>query len=150
MRCPHCKELESKVVDSRSCEDGNAIRRRRECIICQRRFTSYERLEERPLVVVKREGKRENFERKKILNGITKACEKRSISVEVIENLAAEIERELRDLDEREVSSVIIGEKIMTRLRTLDEVAYVRFASVYRQFADLNSFVNMIEQIKKN
>lgn len=148
MRCPFCRELESRVIDSRSCEDGEAIRRRRECILCQRRFTTYERVEERPLMVIKRGGTREQFNREKVLAGIVKACEKRPVQVEAMEKVVAEVERFIKDHYDREVSSAIIGEKIMEKLHGLDEVAYVRFASVYRQFTDLNSFINMIEQIK--
>jgi len=148
VRCPYCQEGESRVVDSRSSEDGSFIRRRRECNACRRRFTTYERVEERPLLVIKKGGGREPFIREKLLSGITRACEKRPVSMEDIENVAAEIERELRDNYEREVSSKVIGEKVMDRLQDLDEVAYVRFASVYRQFKDLNSFIKTIEQMK--
>lgn len=148
VHCPYCQEFESRVIDSRSCENGNAIRRRRECIACKRRFTTYERLEERPLLVIKKSGNREQFNRDKLFNGITRACEKRPVSMEMIENIVAEIERDLRDNNEREVSTLKIGEKVMDRMRSVDEVAYVRFASVYRQFADLNSFIHTIEQLK--
>jgi transcriptional repressor NrdR len=148
MRCPYCREYESRVIDSRASEDGDTIRRRRECTACKRRFTTYERLEERPLLVVKKEGAREQFNREKLLNGISKACEKRPVSMEDIETVVADIERELRDSFDREVSSKVIGEKVMDRLQSLDEVAYVRFASVYRQFGDLNSFIKTIEQLK--
>lgn len=148
MHCPYCQEAESRVIDSRSCENGNAIRRRRECLACKRRFTTYERLEERPLLVIKKSGNREQFNRDKLFNGITRACEKRPVSMEMIENMVAEIERDLRDNNDREVSTLNIGEKVMDRLRSVDEVAYVRFASVYRQFADLNSFIHTIEQLK--
>jgi transcriptional repressor NrdR len=148
MLCPYCQEAESKVIDSRSSEDGTVIRRRRECAVCKRRFTTYERLEERPLLVIKKGGDREQFDRNKILNGITRACEKRPVSSETIEKIVNSIEAELRDYNDREVSSRVIGEMVMDRLRNLDEVAYVRFASVYRQFADLNSFINTIDQLK--
>lgn len=148
MRCPYCQEYESRVIDSRASEDGSTIRRRRECTACKRRFTTYERLEERPLLVIKKGGTREQFNREKLLNGISKACEKRPVSLEDIETVVADIERELRDSFDREVSSKVIGEKIMDRLQSLDEVAYVRFASVYRQFGDLNSFIKTIEQLK--
>jgi transcriptional repressor NrdR len=148
MHCPYCQEFESRVIDSRSCENGNAIRRRRECLNCKRRFTTYERLEEGPLLVIKKSGTREQFKRDKLFNGIAKACEKRPVSMERIENIVAEIEQDLRDNNDREVSTLTIGEKVMERLRTVDEVAYVRFASVYRQFADLNSFIHTIEQLK--
>mgnify|MGYP001484379160 FL=1 len=148
MRCPYCQEYESRVIDSRSSEDGCTIRRRRECTNCKRRFTTYERLEERPLLVVKNGGDREQFSREKILKGISKACEKRPVSLEEMETVVADIERELRDNFDREVSSKVIGEIIMDKLQSLDEVAYVRFASVYRQFGDLNSFIKTIEQLK--
>lgn len=149
MRCPYCQEQDSRVIDSRSCEDGLSIRRRRECIVCKRRFTSYERVEERPLQVIKKGGTREAFDRNKLLNGIGRACEKRPISIEDIEKLVSEIEAELRDLNEREVSSLTLGEMVMDKLRSLDEVAYVRFASVYRQFTDINSFISTIDQLKQ-
>jgi transcriptional repressor NrdR len=148
MRCPYCQEYESRVIDSRSSEDGSTIRRRRECTTCKRRFTTYERVEERPLLVVKNGGNREQFSREKILKGISKACEKRPVSSEEMETVVADIERDLRDNFDREVSSKVIGEKIMDKLQKLDEVAYVRFASVYRQFGDLNSFIKTIEQLK--
>ncbi len=148
MRCPYCQEYESRVIDSRSSEDGCTIRRRRECTNCKRRFTTYERVEERPLLVVKNGGDREQFSREKILKGISKACEKRPVSLEDMETVVADIERELRDNFDREVSSKVIGEIIMDKLQSLDEVAYVRFASVYRQFGDLNSFIKTIEQLK--
>lgn len=149
VRCPFCYEADSRVIDSRSCEDGSSIRRRRECIACKRRFTSYERVEERPLLVVKKNGTREQFDRDKLLNGIGRACEKRPVSIEAIEHMVSQIEAELRDKNEREISSMIIGEMVMDKLRDLDEVAYVRFASVYRQFTDLNSFINTIDQMKQ-
>lgn len=150
MRCPYCSEFESRVLDSRSSEDGTSIRRRRECNLCKKRFTTYERVEERPLLVIKKNGEREQFDREKLLNGITRACEKRPVSMEQIEKVVVEIERELRDTYEREVNSLIIGEKVMDKLPGLDEVAYVRFASVYRQFTDLNSFIKTIEQLKNS
>ncbi|NMC27937.1 MAG: transcriptional repressor NrdR [Syntrophomonadaceae bacterium] len=148
MMCPFCHEAESKVIDSRSSEDGAVIRRRRECTACKKRFTTYERVEERPLLVVKKGGEREQFDRDKIINGITRACEKRPVSSEEIENVVNGIEADLRDLNDREISSRAIGEMVMDRLRELDDVAYVRFASVYRQFTDLNSFINTIDQMK--
>jgi len=149
MRCPYCHEYESRVIDSRSSEEGYSIRRRRECNYCKRRFTTYERTEERPLLIIKRGGNREQFNREKLLQGITRACEKRPVSMEEIENIVADIEMDLRDNFDREVSSMIIGEKVMNKLKSVDEVAYVRFASVYKQFTDLNSFINAIEQLKK-
>ncbi len=149
VRCPYCQEADSRVIDSRACEDGLSIRRRRECIVCKRRFTSYERVEERPLLVIKKGGTREPFDRNKLLNGILRACEKRPVSIEAIEKIVAQIELDLRDVNERELNSRIIGEMVMDRLRELDEVAYVRFASVYRQFTDLNGFINTIDQLKQ-
>lgn len=148
MRCPFCQDFESRVVDSRSSEDGTTIRRRRECNACKRRFTTYERVEERPLLVIKKNGNAEQFNRDKIFRGIMRACEKRPVKLEEIEDVVAQIERELRDNYDREVSSMIVGEKVMDKLQALDEVAYVRFASVYRQFGDLNSFIKTIEQLK--
>ena len=150
LRCPYCQELESRVLDSRSCEEGTSIRRRRECYACKRRFTTYERLEERPLLVIKKGGNREPFSRQKLMSGITRACEKRPVSMEAIEKMVAEIEGKLRDSYDREVSSIIIGEMVMAHLKEMDEVAYVRFASVYRQFTDLNSFIKTIEQLKED
>jgi transcriptional repressor NrdR len=148
MLCPYCQETESKVIDSRSSEDGAVIRRRRECTGCKKRFTTYERIEERPLLVIKKGGNREQFDRNKILMGLTRACEKRPVSSEAMEKIVNSIEADLRDFSDREVSSMVIGEMVMDKLRNLDEVAYVRFASVYRQFTDLNSFINTIDQLK--
>ena len=147
MKCPFCGANEDKVIDSREASDAMAIRRRRECVKCQRRFTTYERLEESPLSVVKRDGRREPFDRKKILTGIVKACEKRPIPMDRIEALVDEIEREIGKEFEREVSSVDVGERVMRRLHALDEVAYVRFASVYRSFKDLNEFMKELREI---
>lgn len=148
MMCPYCQEAESKVIDSRSSEDGAVIRRRRECGACKRRFTTYERVEERPLLVIKKGGTREQFDRNKILIGLTRACQKRPVSSETMEKIVNAIESELRDYSDREVNSRVIGEMVMDKLRSLDEVAYVRFASVYRQFTDVNSFINTIDQLK--
>ena len=150
MLCPYCQEIESKVIDSRSSEDGSAIRRRRECMVCKRRFTTYERVEEKPLLVIKKGGYREQFDRNKLLNGLYRACEKRPVSSETIEKIVSSIEAELQDNNDREVSSMVVGEMVMDKLRSLDEVAYVRFASVYRQFTDVNSFINTIDQMKKS
>ncbi len=149
MRCPFCGFLESRVLDSRPAEDGNAIRRRRECAECNRRFTTYEKVDEIPLVVVKKDGKREVFERGKILGGIIKACEKRQIPIAEMEKVVDDIEKELRNKMELEVNSEEIGEMVMDRLRELDEVAYVRFASVYRQFRDVNNFIQELEKLLK-
>ena len=148
MLCPYCRITDSKVIESRSSEDGAVIRRRRECMACHKRFTTYEKVEERPFLVVKKDGSREQFDRSKILAGILRACEKRPVSSETIEGTVDSIEAELRDYSDREVSSMIIGEMVMDKLQALDEVAYVRFASVYRQFTDLNSFISAIDQLK--
>ncbi len=147
MICPYCKANEDKVIDSREASDGSSVRRRRECLKCQRRYTTYERLEESPLLVVKRDGRRELFDRRKVLNGIVKACEKRPVAMEKIEAAVDEIEREIRQEFEKEVSSVEVGERIMRRLQKLDEVAYVRFASVYRSFKDVNQFMSELRDI---
>ena len=147
MKCPFCGATEDKVIDSREGTDGGSIRRRRECLKCQRRYTTYERLEESPLLVVKRDGRRESFDRKKILNGVLKACEKRPIPMEKIEALVDDLERSVGQGFEKEVSSVEIGERVMQRLNALDEVAYVRFASVYRSFKDLNQFLKELREL---
>ena len=148
MKCIYCNGMNSHVVDSRPTEEGNVIRRRRECESCGKRFTTYEKVEAVPLLVVKKDGSREQFDRNKILAGILRACEKRPVSSETIEGTVDSIEAELRDYSDREVSSMIIGEMVMDKLQALDEVAYVRFASVYRQFTDLNSFISAIDQLK--
>ena len=147
MKCPYCLYYESKVVDSRPTEEGQAIRRRRECIKCSKRFTTYEKIEEIPLIVVKKDGNRQSYDRNKLLNGIIKSCEKRPVSVSVIEKMVDEIEKNLYNSLEREVTSVEIGEMIMNKLKDIDEVSYVRFASVYRQFKDLNSFMDELKKI---
>ena len=147
MRCPFCDNQETKVIDSRPTEDGHAIRRRRECERCSRRFTTYEKVEEVILMVVKKDGSREAFDRRKIMNGIIKACEKRPVTVATIENMVDQIERGLNNMMEKEVDSAFIGELIMEQLKNLDEVAYVRFASVYRQFTDINTFIAEIEKL---
>ena len=149
MRCPYCKHPETKVSDSRPTDDGSVIRRRRECLDCGRRFTTYETVEETPLVVIKKDGRREPFDRGKILAGLMKACEKRPVSLDDLERLVGEVEAELREAWEREVRASDIGEKVMARLRDLDEVAYVRFASVYRQFADIHRFREELERLLK-
>ena len=149
MKCPFCGFMESKVVDSRATEEGSSIRRRRECMGCGRRFTTYERLDEIPLMVVKKDGRREVFSRDKIITGVLKASQKRPISYEVIEGLARDIERDLRNRMDREVSSQIIGEMVMERLRQIDEVTYVRFASVYRQFKDIGRFMEELEKLRQ-
>ena len=147
MKCPFCENIDTKVIDSRPTEEGHAIRRRRECDNCKKRFTTYEKVEEIPLVVIKKDGSREVFDRNKVLNGIIKACEKRPVSLDSIEGIVSDIERGLNNLMEKEVKSKIIGEVIMEHLKELDEVAYVRFASVYRQFKDVNTFIAEIEKL---
>ena len=147
MRCPFCENADSKVIDSRPTEDGHAIRRRRECTRCGNRFTTYEKVEEVILMVIKRDGSREAFDRKKVLNGIIKACEKRPVSMDTIETMVDNIERGLNNLMKKEVESSFIGELIMEQLKEVDQVAYVRFASVYRQFTDVNTFVAEIEKL---
>ena len=146
MRCPFCDNQETKVIDSRPTEDGHAIRRRRECERCSR-FTTYEKVEEVILMVVKKDGSREAFDRRKIMNGIIKACEKRPVTVATIENMVDQIERGLNNMMEKEIDSSFIGELIMDQLKDVDQVAYVRFASVYRQFTDVNTFVAEIEKL---
>ncbi|HUT33898.1 MAG TPA: transcriptional regulator NrdR [Planctomycetota bacterium] len=141
MRCPFCKADNDKVVDSRGSEAGGVIRRRRECLECGRRYTTYERIEEIPLRVVKKDGTRQPFDRRKVLEGLMKACEKRPVPTEALERIVQEIERKLADVADREVSSRQIGEMVMQHLRELDQVAYVRFASVYRAFKDISQFL---------
>ena len=147
MRCPFCDNQETKVIDSRPTEDGHAIRRRRECERCSRRFTTYEKVEEVLLMVVIKDGSREAFDRRKIMNGIIKACEKRPVTVATMENMVDQIERGLNNMMEKEIDSSFIGELIMDQLKDVDQVAYVRFASVYRQFTDVNTFVAEIEKL---
>ena len=150
MRCMYCGYDDSKVLDSRPVEDGHSIRRRRECLACGKRFTTYERVEELPLVVVKNDSRRELFDPNKILNGLIKACDKRSVPMNVLENLVADVERELSNNMEREVSSKEIGELVMNRLRNVDQVAYVRFASVYRKFEDVSTFIDEIRSLQQD
>ena len=147
MKCPFCDNPDTKVIDSRPTEEGHAIRRRRGCDKCNRRFTTYEKLEETILMVVKKDGRREAFDRSKILNGIIQACEKRPVSMAQMEAIADEIEKTISNSMEKEVESYDIGELIMSQLKDVDEVAYVRFASVYRQFTDVNTFVKEIEKL---
>ena len=147
MKCPFCGFTDSKVIDSRPAEDGTTIRHRRECLECQKRFTTYEIIERMPLVVIKRDGSRESFDKVKIINGVIRACEKRPVTMTQIENLANEIELELRGRLESEVKSEAIGEMVMARLKDLDEVAYVRFASVYRSFKDINTFMEELTKL---
>lgn len=141
MKCPYCSHSESKVVDSRPAEEGNSIRRRRECLECHKRFTTYEIVESLPLVVVKKDGSRQSFDRNKLLSGLIRACEKRPVPYSVLEEMIDEIEQVLQNKMEREIPSSEIGELVMERLKKVDEVAYVRFASVYRQFKDINTFM---------
>ena len=147
MKCPFCGYLDSRVLDSRPTDDVSAIRRRRECPACLRRFTTYERVEETPLVIIKKDGRRETFSRQKILSGMLKACEKRRIPLDVLENEVSDIERSLRELGKGELSSSQIGEMVMERLKRIDPVAYVRFASVYREFRDLDKFLEEVERL---
>ena len=149
MKCPYCGWQEDKVIDSRSSQEGDAIRRRRECSKCQRRFTTYEHIEQVPLMVIKKDGRRELFDKKRILTGVMKACEKRSVSMDKIEIMIDEIERYLQKNYEKEVKSREIGELLMEKLRDFDEVAYVRFASVYREFKDLSQFMKEVKQLLK-
>ncbi|MDD2217587.1 MAG: transcriptional regulator NrdR [Eubacteriales bacterium] len=150
MKCPYCDNPDTKVIDSRHTEEGSAIRRRRECDKCSKRFTTYEKVEEMMLMVIKKDGSREAFDRNKIINGIIKACEKRPVSMSDIQQVTNEIERGLNNMMEKEVESAFIGELIMEQLKKLDEVAYVRFASVYRQFTDASTFVAEIEKLLSN
>ena len=147
MRCPFCENLDTRVIDSRPTEEGHAIRRRRECDSCNKRFTTYEKVEEMIFMVIKKDGSREAFDRNKVMNGIIKACEKRPVPIADIEKIVDDIERGLNNMMEKEVESKLIGEVIMEHLKDLDEVAYVRFASVYRQFKDVNTFVAEIEKL---
>jgi transcriptional repressor NrdR len=147
MKCPFCGSLNNKVVNSRLTPDESSIRRRRECLDCAARFTTYEYVEKTPLLVIKRDGRRVSFDRQKILGGLLRACEKRPVPSETIENLVNSVEKELQNAMEGEVSSLRIGEMILGRLRALDEVAYVRFASVYRQFRDINEFSEEVRQL---
>ncbi len=149
MKCPFCGDQESKVVDSRRSEDGMSIRRRRECLVCQRRFTTYETVESLPIVVVKRDGSRQNFDRNKIYQSMVRAFEKRKVDVAILERITTEIEQAIQNTLEREVSTDRIGEMVMERLKPLDEVAYIRFASVYRKFQDVQSFILEINKVLK-
>lgn len=146
MKCPFCGDQESKVVDSRHSEDGLSIRRRRECLACQRRFTTYEIVESLPIIVVKRDGTRQSFDRNKVINSMVHAFDKRQVEVADLDRIATEIEQVIQNTLEREVSTEKIGEMVMARLKPLDEVAYIRFASVYRRFQDVNGFIQEINQ----
>ena len=147
MKCPYCGYQESKVVDSRHADDSTSIRRRRECLSCQKRFTTYETVESLPIIVVKRDGTRQAFDRNKVLNGMLRACEKRPVAMAELEAAADEIEQIIQNSLDREVSTAQIGELVMERLKPLDEVAYVRFASVYRQFKDISTIMNELDKL---
>jgi transcriptional repressor NrdR len=149
MKCPFCQYLDTKVIDSRLSKEGEIIRRRRECDQCQKRFTTYERVEESLPLIIKKDGRREPFDRAKIVGGLTKACEKRPVSIETIEKIVDRIEAGMIEKGEREISSSVIGEKVMEELKSLDDVAYVRFASVYRSFKDIGEFVDLIKDREK-
>jgi transcriptional repressor NrdR len=147
MKCPFCSSIENRVIDSRLSRDGNIIRRRRECSSCQRRFTTHERVEEISPVVIKKDGRREPFDRNKIFAGIQRACEKRPVSIEVIDSLVEKMERDFQEKGDKEIKSTEIGERVMQELHNLDEVAYVRFASVYRQFKDISEFMAEVREL---
>ena len=147
MKCPYCGFADSKVIDSRPADDGATIRRRRECLACQKRFTTYEIMERLPLVVIKRDGSRQSFDKVKLINGMVRACEKRPVPMAEVERIADEIEQELQGGLEREITTTEIGEMVMSRLKDLDEVAYVRFASVYRSFKDINTFMEELTKL---
>ncbi|MEF9933715.1 MAG: transcriptional regulator NrdR [Clostridium sp.] len=147
MKCPFCSNVETKVLDSRPTEDNASIRRRRECISCLKRFTTYEKVEDIPVYVVKKDGTREPFSKRKILNGVLRSCEKRPVSITDMENVVDEIERHVQNTMNREISTNYIGEIVMEKLKKLDDVAYVRFASVYKQFKDINTFLNELQKI---
>jgi len=149
VKCPYCGHLGDKVVDSRESKEGDAIRRRRECLVCGRRFTSYERIDEIPYMVVKKDGSRERFERQKLIAGMLKACEKRPVSVSALEKVADRVEATLQERPEREISTTEIGQFVMQALKGLDAVAYVRFASVYRNFRDVGEFKKQLEELLK-
>jgi transcriptional repressor NrdR len=147
LRCPFCQDAENKVIDSRESHEGAVIRRRRECLACRRRFTTYERVEELTPLIVKKDGRREAFDRDKLLAGLTKACEKRPVSVTQLEAVVADVERKLQECGEKELPSTQLGEEVMARLKLLDEVAYVRFASVYRSFRDISEFMSELKEL---
>ena len=147
MKCPYCSYSESKVIDSRPADENSSIRRRRECLSCGKRFTTYETVESLPMVVVKKDGSRQSFDRRKVLGGMIRACEKRPVPLADLEKIAEEIEQDLQNSMEREVSTETIGEKVMERLRNVDQVAYVRFASVYRQFKDIDTFMTELNKL---
>ena len=147
MKCPYCGHPESKVIDSRPADENASIRRRRECLSCARRFTTYETVESLPIVVIKKDGSRQSFDRQRVLRGMIRACEKRPVALAELERIADEIEQELQNSMEREIRTEVIGEKVMERLRKVDQVAYVRFASVYRQFKDIDTFMAELNKL---
>ncbi len=147
MKCPFCSHPESKVVDSRPSDEGASIRRRRECLDCRKRFTTYETMESLPMVVIKKDGSRQTFDRSKLLNSMLRACEKRTVSFDTVQRIADEIEQALQNEMDREISSARIGELVMEKLKDVDEVSYVRFASVYRQFKDINTFMSELSKL---
>ena len=147
MKCPFCGALDSKVIDSRPTDEGESIRRRRECISCEKRFTTYEKVESTPIIVIKKDNARETFDRDKLLSGLLKACEKRPVAVETLEKAVSDIEVALQNSMEKEVTTGKIGELVMEKLKEIDEVAYVRFASVYRQFKDINTFMSELSKL---
>lgn len=147
MKCPFCGDLDNKVIDSRVSKDGSVIRRRRECIECNRRFTTYEHIEEIPIMIIKKDGRREVFSRDKVRSGMQRACQKLDISMNVIEDFIDDLERDLRETGEKEIPSREVGEKVMAKLHTLNDIAYVRFASVYREFKDVNDFVSELKSL---
>jgi transcriptional repressor NrdR len=150
MKCPFCAEIDNKVIDSRLSKDGNVIRRRRECIACSRRFTTYEHIEEIPIMIIKKDGRREVFNREKLRTGLQKACEKLDISMNTIEAFLDDLERDLKETGEKEIPAKAIGEKVMVQLHELNDIAYVRFASVYREFKDVNDFVSELKTLLNN
>ena len=150
MKCPFCGFLESKVIDSRPADESTSIRRRRECLACKKRFTTYETIESLPLVVIKRDGSRQTFDKAKLINGMVRACDKRKIPLPVLEQIADEIEQDLQGALDREVTTEEVGEMVMNRLQDVDEVAYVRFASVYRQFKDIDTFLQELTKLLNN
>ncbi len=147
MRCPFCGYNESKVIDSRPADEGASIRRRRECLSCRKRFTTYETVESLPIMVVKKDGSRQSFDRAKLLRGMIRACEKRPVSMASLEKIADEIEQDLQNSMEQEIKTEVIGEQVMAKLKSVDEVAYVRFASVYRQFKDIDTFMTELNKL---
>jgi transcriptional repressor NrdR len=149
MKCPFCNHLEDKVVDSRETKEGDTIRRRRECLACERRFTTYERIDEVPYMVIKKDGRREKFDRQKVLGGLLKACEKRPVSMSKLSELVNQVESKVSDSPDREISTTEIGEFLMENLRDLDKIAYVRFASVYRDFQDEQAFFNELKNLMR-